>query len=183
VQPHNGLDVVFGAREDEVEFMPDIGDRIAFDFDGKPVQGGGFLQSYSPTTGTGRGHFADGRLAIVENSFGAGKTLLVGTHPGISYFKQSGANNLRYFAEVFAWTGKTQQVRISNPALQARLHEGPAGKVLWVLNSTRETQHATLSLDTGPASFGSTYWAGSGALCSGDSLTVPPRDVMVVRMV
>ncbi len=33
VQPKMGLDEVFGAREEEVEFMPDIGDRIHFKFD------------------------------------------------------------------------------------------------------------------------------------------------------
>ncbi|MGO7690281.1 beta-galactosidase trimerization domain-containing protein, partial [Rhizobium ruizarguesonis] len=34
VQPNMGLDEVFGAREEDVEFMPDIGDRIHFDLDG-----------------------------------------------------------------------------------------------------------------------------------------------------
>ena len=51
VQPNNGLDAVFGAREADVEFMPDIGDRIALELDGKPVEGGGFLQAYTATTG------------------------------------------------------------------------------------------------------------------------------------
>lgn len=182
VQPNNGLDAVFGVREDEVEFMPDIGDRIHFALDGRPVQGGGFLQSYRVTTGSGRGSFADGRLAVVENRFGAGKTMLVGTHPGIAYFKTSGADNLRYFADAFAWTGKTQQVQLSNPALQARLHEGPAGRILWVINSTREVQQATLSVGSGEATLGTMYWAGSGASASGTSITVPPRDAVVVQL-
>ena len=80
-QPNFGLDRVFGAREDEVEFMPDIGDRIHFTFDGKPVQGGGLLQSYHATTGTPRGTFNDGRICMVEHRFGAGQTLLIGTNP------------------------------------------------------------------------------------------------------
>ena len=59
----------------EVEFMPDIGDRIHFYLDGAPVGGGGFLQSYTATTGKPRGTFDDGRLAVVEN------TLRQGPHP------------------------------------------------------------------------------------------------------
>ncbi len=82
VQPNHGLDRVFGVREHEVEFMPDIGDRIRFAYAGRSVTGGGFLQSYTLAGGTERGRFADGRLAMVEHSHGRGRTLLVGTHPG-----------------------------------------------------------------------------------------------------
>lgn len=182
VQPNNGLDAVFGVREDEVEFMPDIGDRIRFEFDGKPVKGGGFLQSYAPTSGTARGRFDDGRTAVVEHSFGAGRTLLVGTNPGIAYFKESNADNLRYFADVLTWAGRTPQVRLSNPVLQARLHEGPEGRILWVLNPSRETQQSSVTLDGGEASFGKAYWSSQGASASGSAITIPARDALVVRL-
>jgi beta-galactosidase len=182
VQPNNGLDAVFGAREVDVEFMPDIGDRIHFSLDGRPVDGGGFLQAYAATTGRERGAFEDGRVAVVENRFGAGRTLLVGTHPGVAYFTASGADNLRYFAEVFAWTGRVQQVRISNPALQARLHRNAGKSVLWVINSTREAQQATVAIDGQDAALGSAYWAEAGAAVSGASITVPPRDALVVEV-
>ena len=54
--------------------------------------------------------------------------------------------------------------------------------MLWVINATRQVQKATLSLNTGPASFGAPYWAGAGALASGNSLTGPPRDVVVIHL-
>jgi beta-galactosidase len=182
VQPHNGLDAVFGAREDEVEFMPDIGDRIHLAFDGKPVAGGGFLQSYRPTSGTVRGRFTDGRIAVVENQHGSGRSLLVGTHPGVAYFKTSSADNLSFFADVFAWTGKTQHVRLSNGLLQGRLHEGPSGKVLWLLNATRKAQTTTIALASGNASSDGSFWqAADGGFNSGLA-TVPARDVLIVRV-
>src|SRR5687768_4598591 len=119
-QPNNGLDAVFGAREAEVEFMPDIGDRIAFTFDGKPVKGGGFLQAYTLAGGAARGNFSDGRLAVVEHTYGKGRTLLVGTHPGVAYFTTSSADNRRYFADVFAWTGRPRNVTCDNPNVHLR---------------------------------------------------------------
>jgi beta-galactosidase len=181
VQPNNGLDEVFGAVEAEVEFMPDLGDRIRLSLDGRTVQGGGFLQSYTLTTGRERGRFDDGRLAVVENRFGAGRTLLVGTHPGVAYFKTSSGDNLRYFNEMFAWTGKIQHVRLSDPALQARLHAGQEGRVLWVLNPTREAR--TVSVTLGEAGgFGPVFWANDGASAGGGEVTVPARDVVVVRV-
>ena len=182
VQPNNGLDAVFGVREDEVEFMPDLGDRISFDFNGKTVRGGGFLQSYKLTTGRERGTFDGGRLAVVENTHGKGRTLLVGTHPGIAYFKRSNAENLRYFAEVFAWTGRTQHVVTGNAKIHARLHKGPEGRVLWLLNSTREPQSATVAVDGKPAVFGAAYWSEPGASASEANVTIPPRDVVVVKL-
>ena len=181
VQPNNGLDEMFGAREAEVEFMPDLGDRISFALDGKSVKGGGFLQAYTLTTGRERGRFSDGRLAVVESRFGQGHTLLVGTHPGVAYFKTSNADNLRYFAEAFAWTGKTQHVKVSDNSVQARLHEGPDGRVLWVLNPTREAKTVTVKLGKGGA-LGATHWANDGASASGESVTVPPRDLVIVRI-
>jgi len=184
VQPNNGLDVVFGVREDEVEFMPDIGDRIRFALDGAPVQGGGFLQSYLPTTGQERGQFADGRIAVVEHRHGKGRTLLVGTNPGIAYFKTSSAANLRYFANVFAWTGRTRRVHLDNPVLQARLHQGPSGHhVLWVLNSTRAAQRATVTVEGALARFGAAHWQGAGARANGSQVVVPARDALVVEIV
>lgn len=182
VQPHNGLDLVFGAREDEVEFMPDIGDRIALDFNGKQVKGGGFLQSYRPTTGSVRGKFSDGRVAVVENNHGAGRTLLVGTHPGVAYFKTSNPENLSYFADIFAWAGKTQQVRSSNAALQARVHEGVDGRVLWLLNPTRQAQSTTITLASGKLIAGEPFWQAPGASVQTDEVNVPARDVVIIRL-
>ena len=182
VQPHNGLDRVFGARESDVEFMPDIGDRIHLEWNGKPVAGGGFLQAYAPSTGTARGAFTDGRTAVVEHSFGEGRTLLVGTHPGIAYFRTSNADNLAYFADVLDWAGKKPRVTMSNLKLHARLHEGPDGAVLWVINPTRESQKAEISVDQQSASFGEPYWSTYPDAVGAGTINVPPRDVLIVRL-
>jgi beta-galactosidase len=181
VQPHNGLDAVFGAREFDVEFMPDIGDRIRFDFDGAPVGGGGFLQSYTVTTGTGRGKFEDGRLAVVENTFGKGRTLLVGSHPGAGYFKSSSSENLDYFRAVFDWTGRDPNLVLDNTNVIARLHRGASGGAIYVLNPTRSAQEVKLTLGkpNQALALDGAYW---GNVSSLDTMVVPPRDVVIVRL-
>lgn len=181
VQPHNGLDVVFGAREAEVEFMPDIGDRIGFDLDGRPVKGGGFLQSYALTTGKARGSFTDGRIAVIENVHGKGRTLLVGTHPGIAYFKASNPENLRYFAEIFAWTGRTPQVMTGNPKVLGRLHRDKSGKgALWLVNFERQAQDVRVALGGEHAGLKvkGSYWGDAKSF----GATVPARDVLVLKL-
>ena len=79
-QPNNGLDTVFGVRENDVEFMPDIAGRYNLQFDGRRATCGGFLQTYTLASGTPMGYTGDGRLAVVEHSFGQGRTLLIGSH-------------------------------------------------------------------------------------------------------
>lgn len=179
VQPHNGLDAVFGAREADVEFMPDIADRIRFTWVGNTITGGGFLQAYTSTTGKPLGKFADGRTAVVENSFGKGRTLLVGTHPGAAYFKASNHENLQYFADVANWVGKPRHVELRNRIVHARLHTGPEGGALWLVNESREAQEVTVALDPQhglrPAG---TYWGKA----DGPTFSIPPRDVVVVKL-
>jgi beta-galactosidase len=181
VQPNHGLDAVFGVREDEVEFMPDIGDRIAFDFRGSPVRGGGFLQSYRLQGGRALGSFSDGRIAVVEHDFGKGRTLLVGSHPGVGYFTRSEANNLGYFASVLDWAGRKPRVALSDNRIQARVHEGGDRQVLWLLNPTRETANVSVAVDGKPIVVTSVYWP-VGQTPNSDSFTIAPRDVLVVEV-
>ncbi len=183
-QPNFGLDQVFGAREAEVEFMPDIGDRIHFSFDGKPVDGGGFLQSYEVTSGTQRGAYDDGRVCIVEHKFGAGRTLLVGTHPSAGYYRASSADNRRFFADVFAWTGKTRHVALSNAELFARIHQGENGSYLWLVNPTRQAQSTTAQLAPGLGKVqpGAGVWPTEGGPRDGGGFTIPPRDVLILKL-
>jgi beta-galactosidase len=180
-QPNNGLAAVFGAREVEVEFMPDIAGRYGFELDGNEVTAGGFLQAYEPTTGTARGRFRDGRLAVVESRHGKGRTLLVGTHPSVDYHRTSAASGRAYFAGVFAWTGKTQHAAVDNPDVQVRVHEGDGRTFLWLVNATREDQSGRVAL-AAPGQGGATHWGGEGASFDGGAFTVPARDVLVVEL-
>lgn len=183
-QPHNGLDKVFGVKQDEVEFMPDIGDRIRLHMDGNPIAGGGFLQSYTLQGGKRRGQYDDGRMAVVEHSYGKGQTLLVGTHPSVAYYRDSGEENRRYFADTFAWTGKTQHVKLSNHAMQARVHKGDSGTYLWVLNPTRTTQTAdvTFSAEHGSLGTAKIHWSAPDASAADGKISVPPRDALIFKI-
>ena len=55
VQPNLGLDALFGAREEYVEFTPDLLDCLDMQIDGLEVPGGLFLQTYQPTSGVAAG--------------------------------------------------------------------------------------------------------------------------------
>jgi len=180
VQPNHGLDVVFGVREDEVEFMPDIGDRIRFSFAGQTVRGGGFLQSYRAEGANILGRFDDGRAAVAEHAFGEGRTLLVGTHPGVAYFTRSEPGNRQYFAALLDWAGRRQKVTLSDNRLQARLHAAGDRKVLWLLNPLREAVGVSVKVD-GESPVASVLHWGGGNIGEGQ-FRVEARDVVIATL-
>jgi beta-galactosidase len=177
VQPNHGLDRLFGAVEDEVEFMPDIADRIRLQALGAEVQGGGFLQSYRLQGGEAVGTFGDGRLAAVAHGCGEGRTLLVGTHPSIGHWR-TGAS-ATYFRAVLDWAGVQPRVRAGNPAVQARLHEGADGQYLWIVNPVRSPQSGTCGVDGAPRT-GRVLW-GEGRLEAG-RWEVGASDALIVAL-
>ena len=169
VQPNLGLDALFGAREQYVEFTPDVSDDVTFSFDVggaaiSDVPGALHLQAYTPTTGRTAGTYEEGYgyagatgglPAMIEHSFGKGRTLLIGTSPGAARHRATLPIQRRgsptgttyhshrladlngpspedrraaaqsFFAHLLEWAGATPHVRTSDPAIITRLHRDP----------------------------------------------------------
>lgn len=151
VQPNLGLDQVFGARETYVQFTPDLLGKLSLQVQGHAIGGQYFLQEYRLAGGQAAGQYANGHLAAVEHAWGKGRALLVGTFPGGSYFRNHAPGTREFFAGLLAWAGVRPQLQCSDPDVQARLHRGPGGTYLWVVNPTRTARTVRISL---PAPFG-----------------------------
>jgi beta-galactosidase len=184
VQPNLGLDQLFGARETYVQFTPDILDRLTLTVRGKPIGGGYFLQEYKLAGGQQAGQYANGHIAAVEHTLGSGKTLLIGTFPGGSYYRNHSPATREFFSELLAWAGIDQQVKSSDPEIKARLHKGPGGTYLWVVNPTRTERTVKISL---PSAFQRAVdlWQEAGhATVNGNTVTttVGDRNAAVIRL-
>lgn len=185
VQPNLGLDELFGARESYVEFTPDLLTDLRLRVLEQPVWGGTFLQAYTPTTGTPVGWYEDGQVAAVENRYGQGRTLLIGSMAGVGHAAHPGEGAASFFAHLLAWGGQAQHVTSSAAAVKARLHAGEGGVYLWVANPTRQpcAVQVTLGEAWGPYTAAQTRW-GAAATVSGRclELTAPARDVTVLEL-
>jgi beta-galactosidase len=183
-QPNRGLAELFGAREADVEFAPDLLEELRFQFAGEAIRGRLFKQVYQPAGGRAVGRYADGGVAAVENSFGRGRALLIGTFPGAAYFRRPEAAARARFRELLAWAGRTQQVTVSDPAVIARLHAGAGGDSLWVVNPTRSARTVTVTLQKGPWQSARPVWGEGPVAVRGHSfeMTVADRDAMVLRL-
>jgi len=146
VQPNLGLDKLFGAREKYVEFTPDLLEDLTLQVRGSKISGRYFLQEYTVEGGQVAGTYNNGSVAAVENNFGKGKTLLIGTYPGAGYFLHHSAGTREFFKGLLDWGEVTQGVISSDPEVKARLHEGVGGKYLWVINPTHTSRMVTIGL-------------------------------------
>lgn len=195
-QPGLGLDELFGAQEKAVEFMPDLGHEITFTLDGCPVRGGLYRQVYQVTTGKARGYYPDGTLAVVENAWGNGRTLLVGTFPSVGYAESKGAEskdaeskgaeNAEYFRSVIAWSGVEPRVTVSAPSVTARVHQSAAHTYLWVLNTSAQEQQVAITLSSEVGNFVSAHalWGHFTGDMVNNALQVeiPAQDALVLRL-
>ena len=184
-QPNLGLGELFGAIECDVEFTPDLLGDLQFHFQGMPVWGGIWMQAYRPTTGRVVGWYEDGRVAAVENRYGQGQTLLIGTMAGAGYAAHPGSRCPAFFAAALRFAGQRPHVRCSEPRVKARLHEGEGGTYLWVANPARQALPVCLELSErwGPFSAARSLW-GPEAAVAGRAITLVAngRDVAVIEL-
>ncbi|MGH3489132.1 MAG: hypothetical protein ACRDP8_14635, partial [Actinopolymorphaceae bacterium] len=171
-----------------VEFTPDLLDDLTLRVDGSEVHGGVFLQAYEPTTGTATGWYADGKVAAVDHAFGNGRTRLVGTFPSVGYHRHQDQGTRSYFARLLDFAGHRQRVRVSDPRVTARVHDGDGGRYLWLLNPVREPVRVTATLAATAKAVDKlrVVWGGeeSALFVDGHSLdvNVPARDAVVVEL-
>ena len=184
VQPNFGLDELFGAREKYVEFDPDLSEQLMFEVQGKEVYGRYFRQDYDVAGGKAAGQYSNGNTAAVENTFGQGLTLLMGTFPGAGYYLHHGPATKELFAGFLKMAGVTQQIAVDDATVQARLHAGEGGTHVWVTNPTRAEKKVTVTLAAGEFSSAEDVWGGSAIALSGRQLTmsVPARDAVVAML-
>lgn len=186
VQPNYGLDEVFGTGESHVEFMPDISDNLTFELNGSRIFGRYFRQEYKVSTGSAVGKYSDGTIAAVQNRFGKGRTLLMGSFPGAGYFLHHSPATREAFAALLQMADVTPVTRISDASLQSRLHRGPGGAYLWVTNPTRDSRKVGISLapEAGKFTAGEDLWGKQEVIVDGQQVTVtiPGRDASVIAL-
>jgi beta-galactosidase len=184
-QPNLGLDEMFGAKESYVEFTPDILDDLSLKVHGTFTWGGVYLQCYEPTTGKAVGWYEDGRVAAVENRFGKGKTLLIGTMPGRGYTVHDGEGCGEFFKKMFAFGRESQAAERSDDRIRVRVHDGDGGTFLWIANYKRTDIPVMVTVSDRYSFSGTRTLRGANVEMSGNtlSLVAPGRDVSVIELV
>jgi len=185
VQPNLGLDTLFGASEKYVEFVPDLLENLTLTVRGSKIHGRFFLQEYELTNGRAAGQYHNGSVAAVENSYGKGRTLLIGTFPGAGYYSHPSPDGQAFFASLLDWAQVSPKLRCSDNVAKVRLHENAGGTYLWVLNPGRTPRRVDITLPSRQElNEGVDVWNNQPITIRSQSLslTVGDRDAAVIRL-
>jgi len=184
VQPNLGLDELFGARETYVQFTPDLLGQLSLTVRDQKIGGQYFLQEYKLSGGQAVGQFSNGHIAAVEHAFGKGNTLLIGTFPGGSYFRNHAPATRDFFAGLLDWAGVHPQLQCSDAQVKVRLHTGPGGTYLWAVNPTRAAKTVTIQLASKFQHAEELWQDSTHPTISGTTLTttIEDRNAAVIRL-
>jgi len=135
--PGCGLDKVFGAIEDEMEYVPFPSEASppVIRWNSVEVPCSVYKEKLIPTSGRSVAHYLDGSVAIVDNSFGKGKTRLIGTFPGITLMRTLDGGSELLIRDAFRYAGIRPRIECPDATVKARLHKGTAGDFLWIVNT------------------------------------------------
>jgi beta-galactosidase len=166
-----------------VEFTPDLLENYSLTVRGRTIPARFFIQEYSLAGGRAASQHANGHIGAVEHASGKGRTLLIGSFPAAGYFKHPTPEARAFFSGLLEWAGIARTLTVSDPLIQARLHRGPGGTVLYVINPPRDARPVSVELPA-PAASAKDVWQSTPVRLDGRrvSLTLRERDAAVIRL-
>jgi len=185
-QPGYGLDDVFGAVEDYVEFTPDLMTEFSFEYRGMRIYGAEYLQSYRLNGGVAFCHDDSGRIIGVRNQYGKGETILLGTCPSKGYHDHHGESPAALIPVLARTLGMEPHVEQDNNQVRIRLHKLDDALFIWIINPSTVRQEVQFKLhkrfESGNPS--KVYWEGGQVGFSGDKYhaVINPKDVLIFRV-
>ncbi len=188
-QPNQGLGKVFGVEETYVEFGENIHPNWTITYQGSEIPVGLNHQEYRVTTAKAVGQYQNGALAMAENRYGKGKTLLVGSFPGYRYYKKKSQAAKDFYKGLLTWGGAYQLLDQNVPDVLARLHENDKGeKFIWIVNHNKEDKEVAISWhpSLGGLAIEKVFWGiDESPVINGNTLTVnvQQHDAAVVKLV
>lgn len=155
--PGMGLDKVFGAREKLIE--PAVNPQITIDRSASlpnwggnaAISGAAFEEQLEPYAGAQvLGRFADGNSAIVEHSYGKGRTFFVGTFLALAYQQHPQAPTQQFLISLAESAGVSPQVEVSGTGaanIEVRRLVNSREQIVFAFNESNQSADAALSLD------------------------------------
>ena len=145
-QPAQQFYKLFGAEQENVEFMPDLMHNFYFTMGNQKVYGGGFLQTYRCIEAQPYGRTLDGQVIAVKNQFGKGRVFLLGACPSIYYLDYENEENRKFFAQILSFGNKLALLSSSNSGVIARMQVKGKKRYLWILNTNKSEKSVVIRL-------------------------------------
>lgn len=156
VIPGFGLDKIFGAREklirpvDNPVISLEASSELPGLKSGEIVKGSVFEEDLDPMSDARvLGHFSDGNAAIVENSFGKGKGVLIGSFAALAYQKDGNTAARDLFVSLAEAAEVPHEIQVSGERtsdIEVRHLQNAREQIVFVFNHSSDQRRATISL-------------------------------------
>ncbi len=157
--PGFGLHEVFGVRESQVRpaeraqvVLKQPGGLSSLVDSGLTLEGSVFEESLRPISDRAKvlGVFADGSPALVESSYGQGKTIIAGTFLGLAHTQRETRTNALLFRALIPWAGVVSPFRVTTAPTDAfvevRALESETHQLLFVFSRSAQSVEANIEL-------------------------------------
>jgi beta-galactosidase len=186
-QPNRGLAEVLGCQEHTVAFAPDLAEWFPIQTEDGIVCASLYRQSYLATTGAPIGWHANGEIAMLQNTYGRGATLIVGGMPGYAYKHFPTTESRHWYKTLLDWAHKEPWVQVEGEGILARIWRARTQTFLWALNLTMAPVQAAITVNPAIGSSPETVTPlrGSGPRLRQDGamlLEVPALDGIVIAL-
>ena len=186
VSPGRGLDELFGARA--VDVAETVREHAKPTFKGRRASYPCALrcEPLEATTGKAKATFPDGTAAVVDHSFGAGATRLIGTCPSYGCCRDDHRRYRRVILDSLAFAKVRPRVTSSSPDIHVALLERSGTHFLVAFNPAPKPQQATVRVSRTVGTFRRAYHLGTGKprrlRVNALRLKLPPDDGVVLRL-
>jgi beta-galactosidase len=148
VIPGAGLHEVFGVREKHVWMRREPRLLMA---DGQSLRGALYASTVDVLSKNARVlATVDSEPAVVASHYGKGETMYIGSYIGWGNQPDEQKDNVEFIRRLAEWAGVTKPVGTSHdgvsPPLVARLHAGPSGYLLFLINHDSTGQNAAITV-------------------------------------
>ena len=168
--PGLGLDKVFGGREKLIEPQDHV--HIALDPSADlprlsgvtTVEGGAFQEILDPYPGSQiLGRFESGDPAIIENSFGRGKAILIGSFTALGYDENPDPATQKFLVSLAGLAGVSAPVTVSGApgsTVEVRRLVGKDEQIVFAFNESESPVDVSLQVDAGSPIGHAVNWDG-----------------------
>ncbi len=156
VIPGFGLSEVFGAREkqilpvDEPQISLQASDELPGVAPGSQATGAAFEEDLEPSSDAKvLGRFSNGEAAMVENSFGKGKAIILGSFVGLGYQRNPTGSTSQLLLSLADAAGVSPEVEVSgndSSQIEVRRLVSDASEILLIFNHAASAIEAGISV-------------------------------------
>ena len=171
-----------GCQPLEMPLSPDRFNELKVCSDDGDFYGGVYRQSFDKVYGKILARYEDSSVACVQNQWGAGQVISIGTMPSYGYYHHNDNNTRLFIRKLYLNCMQMISVQTSAKGVFARIWEGNGEKYLWLLNPSADSIVTTVSINEKLLTFDTVQILRGTVLSDIATIQIETMDTAVIRL-